>query len=119
MEKIMYQRKINMIVSAVPRWEKNEEEFREDGRATIRFELGVDYREIDCDDDWPQCLYQCFYDREDEIWITEIKYDENDEDARCRYSACSLDTVVDMIQDDLMDNRAVYDIFYCYIREDK
>ncbi len=42
-----------MIVPAIPMWEKSEEEFREDGKAIIRFELGIDYEEI-CGNIWPK-----------------------------------------------------------------
>lgn len=104
-----------MIVPAIPMWEKSEEEFREDGRAIIQFDLGIDYREINCDD-WPQAIYECIWDRECEIWIMKFE-SEKFEKLAYPYSAPTLEILVDYIQEDLVVDSAVYDIFYCHIKE--
>jgi hypothetical protein len=102
-----------MIVPAIPRWEKNEDEFRLDGKAIIRFALGIDYRETD-GIFWPESEYECIWNELDEIWL--IRREENGEELY-HYKAETLDVLTDLIQEDLVLDSTVYDIFNCYVEE--
>lgn len=102
-----------MITPVTPRWEKNEEEFREDGKAIIRFALGIDYRETD-GTFWPESEYECIWNERDETWLTRR---ERDGIEIYHYKAENLDILTDLIQEDLVLDNTVYDIFNCYIEK--
>lgn len=102
-----------MIVPAIPKWRKNEDEFRLDGKAIIRFALGIDYRETD-GTFWPESEYECIWNELDETWLTRR---EEDGVELYHYKADNLDILAYLIEAELTLDSTVYDIFNCYIEE--
>jgi len=100
-----------MIVPAIPKWKKSEEEFREDGKAIIRFALGINYRETD-GTFWPESEDCCIW--QDETWLT--RREENGVELY-HYKADNLYILAYLIEAELTLDSTVYDIFNCYVEE--
>ncbi len=58
-------------------------------------------------------IYKCLYDPTIKSWMTE------NTDIVSIYNADSLDELCYLIQEDLILDSVIYDIFYCYIEENR